>query len=264
MAKIYGIIYKATNKINGKSYIGQTIRSLRERVSRHITDALGEKYGMYFHKAIRKYNKENFEWEIIKECNSLEELNKAEVELIKKYNSFGDGYNLTGGGEGVVGFKHKEETKKKMSENRADISGKNNPNYGKRGKDSPNYGKHPTEETRRKMSESQQGEKNPMYGKHRSEKAKKKQSESMKGEKNPMYGKFRTEETKRKISKANTKKYIIITPENEKIFVHGLIGFCRNHKKGELNYSCLLKVAQGKYKQHKGYKCKYWEEKNYE
>lgn len=256
MAKIYGIIYKATNQVNGKAYIGQTIQFLNKRKIGHINDALSKKDDMYFHSAIRKHGKKNFEWEVIKECDSLEELNKAEVEMIEKHNLFGDGYNLTEGGEGSVGFKHTEEAKKKMSENRVDISGKNNPNYGKRGKNNPNYGKHPTEETRRKISESQKAEKNHNYGKHRSEEAKKKQSESMKGEKNPMYGKHRTEETKRRISKANAKKYMIITPEGEEIFVHGLARFCRNHKKDRLNYECLIRVAKGKYKQHKGYKCK--------
>jgi hypothetical protein len=54
------------------------------------------------------------------------------------------------------------------------------------------------------------------------------------------------------------KKYIIITPENEKIFIHGLRNFCRNYEKEILDYRCLVKVAQEKLKQHKGYKCRYY------
>ncbi len=57
------IIYKATNKINNKSYIGQTQHSLESRNSQHYRDYKDSNTS--FHKALRKYGKENFEWKII-------------------------------------------------------------------------------------------------------------------------------------------------------------------------------------------------------
>lgn len=251
MDKYYGIIYKAINKVNGKIYIGQTIQSLNRRIQKHIRRSLGKKDNLYFHSAIRKYNKENFIWEIIAECNSLEELNKVEIDMIEKYNTFENGYNLTAGGNGIAKFNHTKEAKKKMSES-------------KKGEKNPNYNKPPTEETKKKMSKAHEGS-------ILSEETKKKIGESLKGNCN-MRGKHPTEETKKKMSKARmgkyvgsknptAKKYIVTTPEGGEIFVHGLREFCRNYEKEELNHANLIKVAQGKYKHTKGYKCRYWEEK---
>lgn len=52
------IIYKATNKINGKVYIGQSHKSLEERMRRHKNDSIRQ--DSYFYRAIRKYGWENF------------------------------------------------------------------------------------------------------------------------------------------------------------------------------------------------------------
>ncbi len=224
MDEHYGIVYKATNKINGKIYIGQTVKSLDIRISGHITDALSKRDDIYFHKAIRKYGKKNFKWEIIAQCNSREELDRAEIVIIKKYNTFENGYNLNCGGEGNAGFEHTEETKQRMSK-------------AKKGKNNPNYGKHLTEETRRKISITKKG-------RVCSEETKKKIFETMINNKNM------------------AKKYVIISPEKEKFFVYGLRNFCRNYKREKLNHANLIKVAKGKYNHHKGYKCKYWEEEN--
>jgi len=313
------IIYKATNKINGKAYVGQTVKSLRIRISEHIHDALNNKDNVYFHNAIRRYGKENFIWEIIAECSSLKELNKTEIEMIKKYNTFENGYNLTRGGEGSVGFKHTQKAKEKISKSKR---GKNHPNYGKhhteetkrrigngnrgkvgfKGEDNPMYGKHHSEETkrkiselrknkklsdetRRKISEALKGEKNHMYGKYgkdspcfgkkRSEETRQKISLALKGKyggkNSSWYGKRHSEATKKKMSKSMigkqvgsksliAKKYIVITPKNKEIFVHGLRNFCKNYSEEALNSSTLTKVAKGKLKHHKGYKCRYWEE----
>lgn len=61
----FGIIYRATLTIDGRIYIGQTIRSLKERISEHIN-----KDRFYFNKAIKKYGENNFNWDIIYKANS--------------------------------------------------------------------------------------------------------------------------------------------------------------------------------------------------
>ena len=81
------IIYKVTNKINDKIYIGQTIRKLYQRKAGHKCSAIKKKNISYFHNALRKYNIDNFEWEVIEECNSKEDLDLAEEWYIMYYKS---------------------------------------------------------------------------------------------------------------------------------------------------------------------------------
>lgn len=90
-----GIIYKVTNKVNGKSYIGQTRYTLEFRWRQH----LHKKDKTYFHNAIRKYGAENFSAEILEEC-PYSNLNEREIFYIAKYETFKKGYNLTIGGDG--------------------------------------------------------------------------------------------------------------------------------------------------------------------
>lgn len=90
-----GIIYKITNKVNNKSYIGQTRYSLEFRWRQHQH----KKDNTYFHNAIKKYGADNFELSVLEECD-VEQLNSREIFYIAKYNTFQEGYNLTIGGEG--------------------------------------------------------------------------------------------------------------------------------------------------------------------
>lgn len=89
------IIYKITNKKNGKVYIGQTINSLEERWKRHQNDALNNILDTHFARAIRYYGPDSFTAEIIDSAENQDELTKKESEWIKKYNSTQDGYNET-------------------------------------------------------------------------------------------------------------------------------------------------------------------------
>ena len=77
------------------SYIGQTRYSLEFRWRQHQH----KKDNTYFHNAIRKYGAENFECEILEECDA-ELLDSKEIFYIAKYNTFEKGYNLTIGGDG--------------------------------------------------------------------------------------------------------------------------------------------------------------------
>lgn len=96
----YGIIYKVTNLVNGKIYIGQTKKSLESRKKQHL--ALAKKEGEikgYFQRALRYHGAENFQWDIIDQADSAEELDDKEEDWVIKYGSFGEyGYNLTPGG----------------------------------------------------------------------------------------------------------------------------------------------------------------------
>ena len=95
----YGIIYCATNTINNKKYIGQTIRSLDKRIKEHISHASKDnKYA--FHLAINKYRIDKFEWEEIDVANNQEELDEKELYWIDFYNTYGKGgYNMSVGGQ---------------------------------------------------------------------------------------------------------------------------------------------------------------------
>lgn len=92
--KVRGI-YKVTNKINGKVYIGQSVD-----IGRRWREHMNAKDDIYFHKAIQKYGVENFEWEVIEQCKK-KDLDEREIYWIEYYDSFNKGYNCTKGGDGM-------------------------------------------------------------------------------------------------------------------------------------------------------------------
>jgi group I intron endonuclease len=92
-----GFIYKVTNKVTGKSYIGQTRNTVEFRWRQHYKS----KDNKYFHRAIQKYGKENFEITTLEKCD-VNKLNEREIYYISKYNTFENGYNLTKGGSAYI------------------------------------------------------------------------------------------------------------------------------------------------------------------
>ena len=90
-------IYKITNKVNGKVYIGQTIRPIEQRFRRHINDSLNNVIDTHFSRAIRKYGEDKFDVECIDNAETQEELTNKEQYWIRKYNSANSdiGYNET-------------------------------------------------------------------------------------------------------------------------------------------------------------------------
>lgn len=95
-------VYKITNDINGKIYIGQTTRSIERRWNEHCRDMYRrnmEKRPLY--RAMNKYGVKHFHIEQIEEC-SLEEVGEREKYWIEYYHSFKDGYNATLGGDGTI------------------------------------------------------------------------------------------------------------------------------------------------------------------
>lgn len=103
-----GVIYKITNLVNGKIYIGQTVVSEPQRWQSHIWNAYNnpKNDSPYLCNAIKKYGRENFKREILEEVNSLEELNNKEIFYIQKYNTTNPsiGYNISIGGEGHIKY----------------------------------------------------------------------------------------------------------------------------------------------------------------
>jgi len=159
------VIYKTTNLINGKIYIGKD--------SKNNIKYLGG--GKLLKLAFKKYGKANFNKEIIEQCDNSDELNEREKYWINHFNSRtkGIGYNILIGGDisPMENNTHSIEAKQKMSLNHIDVSGQNNPMFGKTFKDcwiesglTENEVKIKMDKWLKKRSELSTGENNAMYG----------------------------------------------------------------------------------------------------
>lgn len=125
-------IYMHKNKINGKKYIGITKQKCEERW-RH--DGTGYKSQIKFWRAIQKYGWDNFEHIILYNNLTEKEASELEIKLIKKYDCINNGYNISYGGsttnhspetlekmrQSMLGKKHTQETKDKISNSKNDI-----------------------------------------------------------------------------------------------------------------------------------------------
>ena len=139
--KLVGTIYCFINKENNKIYIGETVKSdFNERFNEHRSKA-NKGINNYFYKAIRKYSWESFDKIIIFQTEVLDNteenkkllndiVNEKEAFYIKKYKTSDHnfGYNLTEGGDGIVGYKHSNEIRKKLLESH---TGEKHWKYGK-------------------------------------------------------------------------------------------------------------------------------------
>lgn len=108
------IIYKATNTINGKVYIGQTTQAFGNRKQKHKYETFTLNKQYHFHKAIRRYGWDAFNWCVIDTATNIDDLNQKEEFWIKEYRSTNSkyGYNIMYGGNNR---RMPAATKKKIS-----------------------------------------------------------------------------------------------------------------------------------------------------
>jgi len=137
-----GAIYSILNKKDGKIYVGQSINP-KKRLAQHKSNLRGNYHrNTHLQRAWNKYGESSFEFGILENCSD-ESLNDNETWWINYFDSTNQdkGYNYESGGNSD--YKVSDESRKKMSQNHFDVSGENNPFYGK---------KH-SEESLRKMRE---------------------------------------------------------------------------------------------------------------
>lgn len=91
-------IYKITNNITNKCYIGLTINDINNRFYHHCYTAINNG-GFYLHRSMRKHGIKNFTINLIDTADNLEDLKNKEIHYISEYNTYNHGYNLTKGGD---------------------------------------------------------------------------------------------------------------------------------------------------------------------
>ena len=244
---LIGYIYKIVNDINDKVYIGQTSETIEKRWARHKRSRNYKKYKhIHFYMALNKYGIDHFfVSEVMKiSANTKEELkkelNKWEKYYISEFNSFRNGYNSTEGGDGVMtGFRHTEESKKKMSKS--------------------HKGAILTEETRRKMSLAHKGLTfSEETRKILSEKAKMRirSQESIRKSADKHIGLKMSNKTKQKLKECNKRTILQYDLQNNFITEWDTIKEAANSL-GLKSASPIRQCLTGKSKQSHGYIWKY-------
>ncbi|MER9176250.1 GIY-YIG nuclease family protein [Mesorhizobium sp. M0955] len=208
-------VYKHTNRINGKAYIGLTNKSLETRWSEHCQwAARGSKFA--FHCAIRKHGEKVWTAEILAVLDTREDGKIVEARMISIHGTQ-KGYNMTAGGDGFRGLRRSDAHRRAISE-------------ALRGREVP-------EATREKLR-TYRGEKASFYGR--------KQSEEWK---------TKIRSAPRRIPKGashvDAVTIDVTYPDGRVERVTGLAEFCRQNG---LTHSALSMVASGKRRHHKGYR----------
>jgi len=219
------IIYQAHNRISNAFYVGKTVKPLQHRINQHMVDAGLARNNSIFHKAIRKYGKDAFDWYVLVTAGSLEDLNNAERVWIERIRSAGHRlYNLRPGGDG------------------GSVAGKANHNYGRTMPDS----------VRMKVSEGLKRYYSDKPG-------------PMTGQPGPMTGKKHTAETRKKISDGlkgprpsiagalNPSARAVVCVTTGKMFDTATIAA----REYEIDMSSIIKCCRGKKKTVGGYEFEY-------
>lgn len=224
-------VYMHTNLTNHKVYVGITCQNVYSRWQ----NGLGYKRDQpVFYNAIQKYGWDGFAHIIFAENLTTDEATRMEILLIalyktncKKYRNPEYGYNMTDGGGGMAGVKHSDEAKQKMSQ-RAKERFSDPENH-------PKYGKHPSEESRKRMSDAHKGK--------------------QVGIENPFYGKHHSEETinKIKLAHADISKVVVQLTKNDEV-VNIFSSIHEAAKQTGINRQCISFCLRDLYKTAGGYK----------
>ncbi len=151
------VVYKHTNRVNGKAYIGWSSMTIDDRWKWHCDDAMKEVDTFVFHAAIRKYGVDAWD-HVVLETHEIEISAKAaEIRLISEHKTFcyehpATGYNMTRGGEGLSGYTHRDDSRVKTSQS---LRGNRN--------GAGNKGRQLTNEQRAQISQTLIGRKRPIH-----------------------------------------------------------------------------------------------------
>lgn len=231
-----GFIYIFYHITNNKVYVGQSITTPEKVISRYKKEIKYKRQNRLIIRAMRKHGFEAFKFLVVDKDIPVEHLDEMESVWIEFYDSHKGklGYNATEGGEGTVGYKWSEESKRQQSIRASQRTGEKNPFYGK---------KH-TQDVKDKIAES-----------NRRRKGLKRDSLSI--------------ETRNRISEAMTgnrvgalnnksKIYRVISPQGEVYeFIGGFVPFCRKH--GIKSPDLLKAVANNKREHYKEWRCEFIE-----
>jgi group I intron endonuclease len=209
------LIYKISNTINNKVYIGRTCFSIETRFKQHVIEANGG-CNYKLHAAMRKYGIDKFSIEIIDIATSIEELKLLETKWIQQENSFVNGYNATDKQGGISS--HTTEAKQKMR--------------------LAKLGKPLSEKHKQALSKAIKGRVHSdttraLWSKNKS-------------------GKTLHENTQKAKMDALCLTWKITTPSGAVVIIINLAKYCRDNN---LHAGSMGYVADGTYTQHKGYLC---------
>ena len=207
-------IYRFYNKINGKSYIGKS-NNLKHRYNEHIILLNKNMDGCsILNSAWQKYGADNFGYEILCYCDESE-LNETEMHYIKLYDSYKKGYNCTRGGDGILGYHHTDEAKKKIGDA---FRGKPLSEEFRKKLSDIQLGKHLTEEHKRALSEAWTDDRKRMM------------TETRSGKDNPNYGKCGVDACNKKPVICNTGEFFFTITDAAK--------WCGVGSKGNISSCC--------------------------
>jgi group I intron endonuclease len=240
-------IYITTNKINGKIYIGKSVKDINKS-----TDYIGS--GLLLKRAINKYGKENFHKDILYYTEDSKHLNKIEKYFIKLFDArnISIGYNIAEGGIGgncgnqyTRGnhntnpiFKPMEKMTPEEKEKHLDEKYRGDNHYSKRCM---------SEEERNNWIVNRCNENNPNFGKRHTSEWKEKHSKILSGRYMPPM----SDECKQKISKANSgakngmsKSYKITYEDGRIVNIKGMAEYCRSENISEYKLSKIANIEE--------------------
>lgn len=236
-----GVVYKITNLINNKCYIGKDSKGIDCRYKSHIRLLKRNKHSnTHLQKSWNKYGEENWKYTILENSSSVDVLNEMETYFIKEFcsNYADSGYNKTTGGEENI---FSEESRRKISQN--------NSRYWKNKKF--------TQEHREKLSNSKKGSIAWNKGKQLSDSHKKHLSENhadFSGKNHPFFGKHHTDESlfKQGLLKRKSELKSLVSPDGMIFDINTSVNkFCKEHGLVPSGISLML---SGKMNSHKGWK----------